>query len=351
MGNLVKTDIVSSFVSEIENKDLLYISYEKEIPSANNYTSFEIKVDSNGRIRVDSTKHHTPDPSTIYLNLPISEDYNTPPLGYYPHYINMTSGQRFKYLNWLRNVDLHIDIGYVFIYYYGLEKQMITGNFEKAFNQIIRLRNHHENKSFQTYSQNALIYGCLANDRLDLLWKLPSRTHITGCSNEMLNIIYHTGFGLTVSQIVDICYSAFPKSRKAITEDREFFASFAQEQYDVLFPQEGIKLSDYNINSTRKIISHRFANYSFPQIVRHTQITDFYQCAPFMKDIERIFDPAYNALKEKRALDRKVDKTKISPEEIKMKKQNTRINHYKKLLKNKHITQREFDILMNSIKY
>jgi len=43
---------------------------------------------------------------------------------YYTSYEKLTPEQRWVYLDWLGNVDKEIDIGYVFIFYYGLERHL-----------------------------------------------------------------------------------------------------------------------------------------------------------------------------------------------------------------------------------
>jgi len=84
------------------------------------------------------------------LKLPIKEPTrpdSVEPLGYYPSYAALRPEQRWVYLNWLRNVTEEVNIGYVFIYYYGLERQLLTGKFDRAFDEILKLREYHQNKS------------------------------------------------------------------------------------------------------------------------------------------------------------------------------------------------------------
>ena len=49
----------------------------------------------------------------------------------------------------------------MFILYYGLERHLLEGDFHSAFNVILKLRDVHKNKSFQSYSGNALILSAL----------------------------------------------------------------------------------------------------------------------------------------------------------------------------------------------
>lgn len=114
------------------------------------------------------------DPSALDGRLEVAyptDPASVEPLPYYPDYRFMTSLQRGLYLHFLRDPYQKIDIGYVFLLYYGLERHLIQGSYEKAYDIIIKLRDAHTNKSFQNYSASALIYTALSRKRSDLLLK------------------------------------------------------------------------------------------------------------------------------------------------------------------------------------
>ncbi|MCL4517643.1 MAG: TerB N-terminal domain-containing protein, partial [Thaumarchaeota archaeon] len=91
---------------------------------------------------------------------------------YYPSYSGLTEEQRGEYWKLLSDpYDATIDIGYVFILYYGLERHLLVGNFEKAFDVILKLRDVHTNGSFQYYSGNALVLSSLYHQRVDMALK------------------------------------------------------------------------------------------------------------------------------------------------------------------------------------
>lgn len=105
------------------------------------------------------------EPSLILMNMPIRQPVDellVPRPPYYPQYVRLTPEQRWIYLKLLTNpYNDKIDIGYVFIFYYGLERHLLHGDFDSAFNVILKLRDVHKNKSFQSYSGNALILSAL----------------------------------------------------------------------------------------------------------------------------------------------------------------------------------------------
>jgi hypothetical protein len=151
-------------------RDLVWIGDGKY----KNYTRTEDYINSielNGlRLTISFMKQE--EPSLIYTNQKISQprdikNVQRPP--YYPTYSGLTPEQKWIYLNLLINpYDSSIDIGFVFILYYGLERHLLSGNYEKAIDVIIKLRDVHTNKSFQSYSANAIILSCILHQRGDL---------------------------------------------------------------------------------------------------------------------------------------------------------------------------------------
>lgn len=71
----------------------------------------------------------SPDPSLINPSLSVAAtgDYRDHQLGYWPSYSQVSPSARRAYINWLagRRSDRHADIGYVFVFFYGLERRAI----------------------------------------------------------------------------------------------------------------------------------------------------------------------------------------------------------------------------------
>lgn len=113
------------------------------------------------------------EPSLIYMALPIADVRdNTERPQYYPTYKGLTPEQRGVYWKLLSNpYDNTIDIGYVFILYYGLERYLLTDSYEEAIDIILKLRDAHPNKSFQAYTANAIVLTCLQRKRADIVQK------------------------------------------------------------------------------------------------------------------------------------------------------------------------------------
>lgn len=127
-----------------------------------------------GSIRIALSMLNAEEPSLISTKLPIMkmdsiEQVERPP--YFPTYQGLTPEQRNVYWRLLKNpYDATFDIGFVFLLYYCLERHLLNGNYEKAFGVILKLRDVHTNKSFQSYSANALILTCISKQRPDLAY-------------------------------------------------------------------------------------------------------------------------------------------------------------------------------------
>lgn len=321
--------LYNEFIHEIENKDLLFISYDKEIPEINRFATFNINIDENGQLKYEKVEKQIPDPSTIYIYLPISNKYEAAPSPYYPHYIELNPEQRYKYLCWLRNVDEPTDMGYVFLYYYGLERHLLVGNFDKAFDQIIRLRNAHKNRSFQTYSENALINSAILRNKVDKLIGLDELTEITGFSNTQLLLAYKFKLSLSADNLISIFYKIYPKCRKAVKEDKRLFIECIEDVLD----GDLFNIHKYNIDRVKTRTETRFGNYSFPKDIQTVQVPDFYTCPPFLKDIDVFFNSSYELLKEVRKEQRKNTKASSTKEDVQRAKESKNKERYSKLLK------------------
>jgi len=235
-----------STVNEIENRDLLFISFEKKIPKPNRDFAFYLNKDEHGDTKVDKTREliEIPDPSTIYAHLPIIENYHTENLPPLPNYIDMSPQQRFSYLNWLKNIDKPIEEGYVLLCYYGLERHLLTGNFEKAFHQIIRLRKVHKNRSFQLISEMALIHSGMFHHRMDMLIDLLEKTEITGFSNTHLWLAHILKEDISVERLLVIFHRAFKISHKPLKENYTLLEDCTKEILNDTYGYDGFPIKE-----------------------------------------------------------------------------------------------------------
>lgn len=108
----------------------------------------------------------------------LSEIYTDNTLGYWPSYASLSKQCRGVYLDWLasdRSLP-QMPIGYVFIYFYGLERRIIENRmnnnvsdneFTSIFNEVSRLLTIYENnRSFRNYATNFMEFMALSKSQL-----------------------------------------------------------------------------------------------------------------------------------------------------------------------------------------
>lgn len=198
------------------------------------------QVVGNGRLWMQLSTDK--EPSAIDTTLPINQPANNiplPSLGYFPSYEGMSSEQRYYYLRYiLTDPYQKADIGYIFILYYGLERHLLYGNFERAFSVILKLRDVHTNHSFQSYSSCSLIYMSIFHNRKDLYERFVESInhqyeevadldlsilakvhfHINVTPEEMMRHAYSLGF--TNNRYIKSDYSTFKKCLEDVLMER-----------------------------------------------------------------------------------------------------------------------------------
>ncbi len=143
--------------------------------SYKNYPSHTKQHTTNTIFSVSFSATATEEPSVLYLSLHILKPANDtlverPP--YYPIYKELSPEQKWLYWEFLSEpFSPKHNIGYVFLFYYGLERHLAFGNIDQAFDIILKLRKNYNNNSFQLYTAQALVLTCIAKQRADLALK------------------------------------------------------------------------------------------------------------------------------------------------------------------------------------
>lgn len=191
-----------------------------------NYNLGAVKTFENELFRIEFS--FGGDPSLLYSNLPIDPKTKIDPkesIGYFPTYKMLNSGQRWIYLNWLRDISKPIDIGYVFIFYYGLERHLVHGNYEGAVDTILYLRQHHENASFNSYSSNALLMCAILHKDTNTLLKILDDIVITSSNGNLLLIAkYLMKLGISPKEIISLSSAVGFKNKRYIKKYPDLFS-------------------------------------------------------------------------------------------------------------------------------
>lgn len=242
------------------------------------------------------------DPSTIYMGMAVrmpSDSANVPSLGYYPTYSGLTPEQKWVYLNWLGDITREIDIGYVFIYYYGLERHLLIGEFDAACDEIELLRRHHSNHSFQSYSRSAVLQACILKNRLDRLGELYSKDPPSEYENVDLLIAFKSNSDLSPESLVRISPRVRGINRKYIRSHPEVYVQAVQDVLILKYGQPVFPLaSKYRIEDLPKKQEIVFANISFPRELRAPDLPNFYEHIPFIAEVSSIYSESHTLTKQ-----------------------------------------------------
>jgi len=294
------------------NQDLLFIS-DKELGNISVGPSLCISISFyDGEIKFDT--NDSDDPSTIFLKLPIRQPTradSVEPLGYYPSYAGLSPEQRWIYLNWLQDVTKEVDIGYVFIYYYGLERHLLTGKFDRAFDEILKLRGYHKNKSFLGYSESSLLNSSLLMKRPDKLQELQQNNAISSFSNSLFLIAYYNQYNLSTENLMLIFDRMSGLNKRYFRENRQQFQNLLSDTLTERFSAESFPFADnYDIEGTTRARYPLFANISLPDNARTPDIPNFYAHEKLMNDLKNVFNITHEKFKTWKAENAKTTKQK-----------------------------------------
>lgn len=270
-------------------QNLLYISQGKPLNTGLSH-SIHIDITSTG---LESESHGPDEPSAIFVKQQIkkpNDPNSVQDLGYFPTYAEMNPYQKWVYLDWLRDVTKPIDTGYVFTYYYGLERRLVDDKFKKAFDEINLLRKHHNNKSFQSYSINALINAITIKKRFDLLENIYTNNNYDKISNSALYISYKLEFNLHSDVLISIVNSIPGTNRRYIKKNKPTYKELLEKVLNEKYPNNGSypfsEVIDINKVNHKKVkgfanfsLSDEYSELSYPNFLGHNKFkTDILEC-------------------------------------------------------------------------
>ena len=250
------TDLVSSktlnadFKIHEELKGLLwfadgiYQNYKNEKEDENTFYV--------GDIKISFVSPGSEEPSLIYTKAPINInekcfDIERPP--YYPTYKSLTPEQRGNYIKFLENPFIgNVDIGYVFLLYYGLERHLLYGDYERAYKLILKLRDIYSNGSFQSYSANALVLTSLLHKKgeiaQDFIMSLDKEFEFNFSDNLFLICYYSFNLPLKPKDIMRMSKTFEFQNMNYIKKYPDIFLDILTENFKNKFNKEYILISD-----------------------------------------------------------------------------------------------------------
>ncbi|MDR2572207.1 MAG: TerB N-terminal domain-containing protein [Oscillospiraceae bacterium] len=198
------------------------------------------------------------EPSLIDLELPISEtkEATSSKMDYYPSYRQMLPEQRTAYLNWLCDITQPVDIGYVYVFYYGLERYLLTEKFEKAFIMVSWLMEFHN----LNYAKGALIYSCILHRRYQLLDNINPEGMSPG---EIILLSALTTESITSEVILEHHKSFGFSNARYIKSNYYIFKDILEKNLIGKYGAPVVPVFESNFKQCEKFVSLVFANISF----------------------------------------------------------------------------------------
>jgi hypothetical protein len=255
------------------------------------------------------------EPSLLSVNAPVNVDVNptnVDRLPYYPDYSRLSPEQKGVYWQFLHSpYSGSFEIGYVFILYYGLERHLLKGDYEKAFHAILKLRDVYSNGSFQSYSGCAIIVACMVHNRIDLLneffasldkdyeLKFPANLYLLGK--------YGLGIPLYAQDIMRMAKDFEFTNLNYIKKYPDMFELVLREQIQSRYGLIQLDIHSFvgssEMKKAYKVDVLTFANISIEsRTIPVPQIIDIFK---FKKAVNDLLEATHDAVKANVALQRK----------------------------------------------
>lgn len=291
-------EISESFSIPEPTKSLLYVTNDD---ISNISSPFQIKItvnltDSGIKTNTDHGYNFHGEPSLIWAKLPIerNNELETQPM-YFPSYSRLSPKHRYQYLNWLKYITQSTNLSYVFLYYYGLERQLLTGNFDLATQEIFKLLKYHDKGTFRSYAQSALIVSALYKNRLDIFEK--DSFLFDSISNESLIVRKKLGGKINAKELIELSYPLGLKNKRYIklypNEFEKELSTLLQEYED----KNGSLLDIVPLDEMKKADSLVFANSSIPPNIRTIEVPQLILNSKFKKACVGLLEIAHENIK------------------------------------------------------
>jgi len=291
-----ETRIIDTLLIPEPTKSLLWITDEDTSKISSPFT-IRLTIDNAKRnINVDDGHNFYSEPSLIWSKLPVKQNNNLEdkPM-YYPSYSGLSAEHRYQYLKWLTNVTQETNLSYVFLYYYGLERHLLIGNFELAFDEIIRLLRHHKASSFRSYAVRAMIAASAFRKKPEVLNK--AQFILEEVSNPALVLRKMAGVSLKAADLLNLANSVSFYNKRYIKAYPKRFKNELQKIIDQYHHKHGDILQSFNLKNLPKESSNYFANASLPDNIGSIPTPQIKENDDFKITIKSLLQQAHDEVK------------------------------------------------------
>lgn len=291
-------EIIQDFQIPEPTKSLVWVTNE---PTSKIASPMEIRISfkfENGELvgGIDDQPNFFAEPSLIWTRLPVevNDELETSPM-YYPAYSQLTPKDRYQYINWLRNIEQKTNLSYVFLYFYGLERHLVIGNFDLALEETIRLVKTQDLK-FRSYIVNSLVGAIALRKRFDVIDKISFI--FEEVSNTTLGIKVLTRKPLTAPEMMKLAYRVEFKNRKYIKEQPLLFEKELEKLIKEFEEERGLIWDTIDPNLTRKSDQQFFLNLSIPDKIRSMEWPQIIDNTEFKNTVHKLLSDAHQNVKE-----------------------------------------------------
>lgn len=239
------------------------------------------------------------EPSMIWTKLPVHKNsYLEEKAMYYPAYTTLTPEQRYQYVMWLRDVTQPTNLSYVFLYYYGLERHLLLGDFDVAAGEVLRLLKFHDKGTFRSYAETALLVSVIYRKRFDFLE--GKDFSFQKISDELLSVRKKLGLSLTAKELMQISSRVGFKNKHYINKNPDAFEKTLEVILVKYEEENGLLLDSIEDSELDYYETTCFANLSIPDKVRGVKVPDFLRNKRLGMIICLLLQQAHNTLKEQK---------------------------------------------------
>ncbi len=265
--------------------------------------SITITLTENGPELKENENGFYAEPSLIWTKLPIkpNNDLYKDPM-YYPSYSKFYPETRYQYLNWLRDVTQETNLSYVFLYFYGLERHLLVGDYDKAVDEIIRLLQYHSKASFRSYAIRSLIIASIARKRVDIIKRAPFILEEE--IDEALALRILEGTTLSADDMINIASVVGFTNKRYIKLHPDLFRSKLQELINDFEAQYGKIMTVFNLKDFKYRPTNAFANLSLPDTVRNVKVPQILENTKFKNGVKEMLTTAHQKVKEELIMQR-----------------------------------------------
>lgn len=237
------------------------------------------------------------EPSLIWTRLSIepNDELEKEPM-YYPSYSGLSPKHRFQYLNWLKDITQETNLSYVFLYFYGLERHLLVGNYDLAVDEILRLLKFHSKGTFKSYAIHSLIAGSVFRKRPDIVDKAPFILEDTSDLALALKVLRQQS--LSAKDLIAISSRVRFHNKRYIKAQPDLFEKELQAKIDEYEKINSSLLSQFDNNTIAKDNIMVFANLSIPDKIRTVKFPALLEDEKFKTTINSLLLNTHNKIKE-----------------------------------------------------